>query len=86
LSNEIFYRFALERERWQKINPNQPKFPIGHFHIALIQYSNSDFNDFRDLTDKYIISYRTVYDELKKLLKTVEERITLGVEGINDLF
>jgi hypothetical protein len=86
LSNEIFYRVALERERRQKENPNQPKFPTGHFHIASIQYSNSEFNDFRDLTDRYIISYRTVYDELTKLLKTVEERITLGVEGINDLF
>lgn len=88
LSNEIFYRVALARERWQKANSTQPKFPTGHFHIAYIQYSYSDLKqkDIRDMTDKYLLSNRTVYDELTKLLKTVEERITLGASNLTNLF
>jgi hypothetical protein len=83
LSNEIFYRVALARERWQRVNPGQ-KFPTGHFHIAKIQVGT------RDLSDKYLYSNRTIYDELTKLIKTVEERITLGVDTVltdpNNLF
>lgn len=80
LSNEIFYRVSLARERWQLLNPAQQKFPTGHFHIAYIQQSP------RDLTEKYFKSNRTIYDELVKLIKTVQERITLGINNINDLF
>jgi hypothetical protein len=84
LSNEIFYRVALARERWQKTNPNQPKFPTGHFHVAYIQASP------RDLGDKYFdtthISQRTILEELIQLIQTVKERITLGVNNLNDLF
>lgn len=80
LSNEIFYRVALARERWQRANPSMPKFPTGHFHIAKIQEST------KNLTDKYFISSRTIYDELAKLIETVKERITLGVNNLNDLF
>jgi hypothetical protein len=25
------------RERWQARNPNKPKFPTGHFHVAWVQ-------------------------------------------------
>jgi hypothetical protein len=35
INNEIFYRVALMRERWQARNPNKPKFPTGHFHVAM---------------------------------------------------
>lgn len=85
LSNEIFYRVALARERWQRLNSSQSKFPTGHFHIASIQYTDVSVNDIRDLTDKYLLSNRTIYDELTKLLKTVEERITLGANNnLND--
>ena len=84
LSNEIFYRVALARERWQQANPTRPKFPSGHFHIAYIQKAT------RDLTKKYFFSNRTIYDELTKLLKTVEERIILGancdLDNPNNLF
>ncbi len=37
LSNEIFYRVALARERWQARNPTKPTFPTGHFHVAWVQ-------------------------------------------------
>jgi hypothetical protein len=70
LSNEIFYRVALSRERWKKANSGK-NFPTGHFHIAYIQQAP------RDLTDKYFGSNRTVYDESIKQLKTVESRIAL---------
>lgn len=86
LSNEIFYRVALARERWQTANPSQPKFPTGHFHVAFIQYSNIKLNDVRDLSDKYFESNRNIYDELVNLLKTVEARIILGINNINNLF
>lgn len=79
LSNEIFYRVALARERWQRANPSQPKFPTGHFHIAKIQSMG-------DLTGKYNRSNRTIYDELTKLIQTVQERITIGVNNLNNLF
>jgi hypothetical protein len=83
LSNEIFYRVALARERWQKANPTQSKFPTGHFHVAYIQGTG------RDLNDKYFESNRTILDELKKLIQTVRERITTGINNYNnanDLF
>ncbi len=86
LSNEIFYRVVLSRERWQQLNPALPKFPTGHFHVAKIQYNNVEVNDVRDLSDKYFTSDRTIYDELTKLIRTVEERITLGINNINNLF
>ena len=83
LSNEIFYRVALARERWQKANPNEGKFSTCHFHVAYIQKSP------KDLTDKYFNSNRTILDELKKLIQTVQERITIGINNYNnenDLF
>jgi len=83
LSNEIYYRVALARERWQKANPSQPKFSTGHFHIAYIQYIK------KDLTDNFFGSNRTILDELKKLIQTVQERITIGINSYNnenDLF
>ena len=83
LSNEIFYRVALARERWQKNNPNEGKFSTGHFHVAYIQESP------KDLTDKYFNSNCTILDELKKLIQTVQERITIGINNYNnenDLF
>jgi pyrrolidone-carboxylate peptidase len=80
LSNEIFYRVALARERWQRTNPSELKFPTGHFHVAYIQQSK------KDLTGKYFFSNRTIYDELTKLIQTVKERIILGVNNLNDLF
>jgi len=80
LSNEIFYRVALARERWQRANPSESKFSAGHFHVAYIQETG------KDLTDKYFKSSRTIIDEMSKLIQTVQERITIGVNNLNDLF
>lgn len=106
LSNEIFYRVALAREKWQLENPSLPKFPTGHFHVAWIQIFPS-----HDLSNVYTAfeltniidsngessydwttpknSSRTIMDELKRLLRTVEDRIKRGIESYddeNDLF
>ncbi|KAA9338970.1 C15 family peptidase [Adhaeribacter soli] len=80
LSNEIFYRVALARERWNKKHPSLPKFPSGHFHVAFIQQPK------RDLAENYLESSRNIYDELTKLVLTVSERIAIGSSNLNNLF
>lgn len=101
LSNEIFYRVALMRERWQARNPTKPKFPTGHFHVACVQAKFDDFGKPQPikLIEKYRVyldlfkptqdekeSSRTIYNELNKLIKTVETQITLASNNITDLF
>lgn len=93
MSNEIFYRVALARERWSRanpivnVNPNPPPpvitslpiFPTGHFHVALIQGSGKDLNDLYEQSNT-----RTIRDELTKLIKTVKDRIERGIIDYND--
>lgn len=96
LSNEIFYRVSLARERWKALNPTAPKYPSGHFHVSFIHIAA--LKEGFDLDDKYTVrdrlfnwenSSRTVYNEQFRLVKTVEDRMKRGIEGYNsetDLF
>lgn len=98
LSNEIFYRVSLARERWKKNHPGADKFPTGHFHVAWIQIQvflkldlNDEYTVYRyknngkiDWYAPSIDSGRTIKDELKTLIKTVEDRIKKGIENYND--
>lgn len=58
LSNEIFYRVALARERWQEHN-NGKKFSTGHFHIPWVQTFQIDRVARKivnvDLSDEYVV-------------------------------
>ncbi len=73
LSNEIFYRVALSRERWLKTQPTGTKYPTGHFHVAKLQSGTQDFDS-------------TVKVETQKLISTVKDRINRGVLNLNNLF
>jgi hypothetical protein len=101
LSNEIFYRVALAREKWQAANPTADKFPTGHFHIPWIQdrddmsdiYEIMLLNDDGDETGQRKKSQknpkRTRFDEETKIINTVEDRIKRAIESFNgpaDLF
>lgn len=71
LSNEIFYRVSLMRERWLKTQPPGTEFPSGHFHIPAVQ------------DNKYTVEEK---DEAKKLITTVKDRIRRGVLDLSNLF
>jgi hypothetical protein len=123
LSNEIFYRVALMRERWQARNPTKPKFPTGHFHVAMVQlkidrlktkenialqrdevveydkidlsetyrFYNINLNSINTGVNFEVLSNlngvsRSIYNELSKLIKTVESQIAKGLNNFNDLF
>jgi len=72
LSNEIFYRVALIRERWLKTQPTGTKFPTGHFHVSKLQ-NESIREDFSRI-------------KTKKLISTIEDRIKRGVLDLSNLF
>lgn len=71
LSNELFYRVALIRERWLKTQTTVTEFPTGHFHIAKLQ----------ETTDQDFDATKT-----QKLISTVKDRINRGVLNLTDLF
>lgn len=71
LSNEIFYRVSLMRERWLKTQPPGTEFPSGHFHIPAVQdkkYTEAEKGD------------------AKKIITTVKDRIRRGVLDLSNLF
>lgn len=63
-NNEIFYRVALMRERWQARNPTKPKFPTGHFHVEMVEFRNN-------LTENYEVKVKNKLgiNELKETTK-----------------
>ena len=87
MSNEIFYRVALARERWQRLNLSLPKFSTGHFHVAKLQSGKLDLHDLfrpRDYLNNYHTSSRTIIDEQTKLILTVKDRIKRGIIAYNN--
>ena len=93
-NNEIFYRVALMRERWQARNPNKPKFPTEHFHVAWVQFRNNLTENYEVIIkNKLGISElketkknRSKYNELTKLINSVENSISNALNNFNELF
>ncbi|WP_291275776.1 S8 family serine peptidase [Flavobacterium sp.] len=72
LSNEIFYRVALLRERWLATPAgNGKKMPTGHLHVPKIQQQKTD--------DINLVKMQLV-------IKKIFERLQKGVMNIGNIF